>query len=207
MIRSLVYSIVLSLTSAACCQADFVVDDFSVLAASGGPTIGLSSSLSLTVTESATGTGITLFGTDDPNQLYVMGALTGSATDTASFNFLYTWGGGNWQDLAGVEFNSLRLDSLPLSSPNLSDWQVTADLGAAGTITQSADNFSSISLNNATQLSLTFDYAPAAGSGFSVLTFGGNNPLIATPEPTSFLLMGSLSGLALIRRRQSRRLV
>ena len=180
-------------------QADFFIDNFSILdAVGGGPTSIGSNGISVDVTESI-GPGSSTVA-DDVNSQYVFTA--NNIGD--SFTVSYDWT-GNFNDLQSV--SGLQLTQSPLNF--FGDWTLTIDTGVSTsapldpTIPSFLDT--PIDLDNATELTYTFTFNGGSPSplGFGFGTFGGpSNPLFATPEPTAFMMLGTAGLIVLSRRRR-----
>ena len=183
-------------------QADFFIDNFSILdAVGGGPTSIGSNGISVEVTESI-GPGSST-DADDANSQYAF--IANNIGDT--FTVSYDWA-GDFDDLQSV--SGLQLTELPLNF--FGDWTLTIDTGGStsdfdptiSTILSSTP----IELDDATELTFTFTYN---GGGISIPSvpvfgfgsFGGpSNPLFATPEPTAFMMLGTAGLIVLSRRRR-----
>ena len=197
MIRSLLPAVAFLAFLVSGAQADFLIDNFTSLdtpndaaASAANPNAGV-----ITVEAFSTG-GI--LQAQSANDLYAFSAVNGD-----NFTILYDWA-GLYEDLPGASIGGKveRIESIPVSTlfGSLGDWQMTISRGAAGTDTYTAsNNIYGESLIGADALSFTFEYS---GAGSSVMLFGGAG-LIATPEPTSFMMLGSVAVLGLVRRRRS----
>lgn len=196
MIRSLLPALATLAFLVSGAQADFLIDNFSNLdtpndmaASAANPNGGF-------VTVEAFSSGGTL-AIQPANDLYTFGATTGE-----SFTLLYDWA-GLYENVPGASIGGKieRIEDIPLGIlfGSLNDWVMTIDRGAAGSNSYTASsNIYGESLIGADQLAFTFEYT---GAGASVILFGGAD-LIATPEPTSLMMLGSVAVVGLVRRRR-----
>ena len=147
---------------------------------------------SAVISVEASSSGGTL-GTNPALQIYSFQATAGD-----SFNLLYEWA-GFFQDLP--DSNTFIIDTIPLAAivGNLADWTLSLDTDADSFVgTASSDLNPNLQLLDAEFLDLTFTYN---GTGTGIIGFGGAD-LVANPEPTSFLMLGSVGLLMLNRRRK-----
>jgi hypothetical protein len=186
MIRSLFLS--LAVVFALCCSAnaDFIIDDFNGVDADpvnmNGP-FDMGSGIFVDVTSSG-GTAFSLDG---------FGYGVTGATGGDSFSVAYTWAsnfGGNISSVLGNE-----IVSIPTAFSVLG-WNTTVDTGAGAVAYNSGDV---IAMDAATQL--TFSFTSLGGPLGATGSFGGA-ALVATPEPTALMMLGSVAGFGLIRRRR-----
>lgn len=178
-------------------QADFFIDNFTVLDDVGGGATSIGSNgITVEVTDNTgTTTATTL---DDFNNRYVFTA--NNIGD--SFTVSYDWA-GVFDDLQSVTGN--QLTESPLSF--FGDWTMTIDtgLGAPATFGPTIPTIlgTPIDLDNATELTYTFTYNGGSPLPFGIGTLGGpSNPLFATPEPTAFMMLGTAGLIVLSRRRR-----
>ncbi len=180
-------------------QADFIIDAFNVLDApnAGGATAIGSNGITVEATSTAGG-----MSANDLNERYDL--VASSPGDV--FTVRYDWA-GIFNDLQSVSGN--QLEFLPLGS-FVGNWSLDIFDGTStvGTLTPFNPVLGApIPLDNATELSFTFTYtggSPLPG-GVGVGAWGGLGlNLVATPEPTSLLMLGSVAGLCLARRRRRR---
>lgn len=177
-------------------NAEFYIDNFTIR---DNPNDATATSIgSNGITVEVTGPGVT---TDPINRRYVFS--TTNIGDT--FRVRYDWS-GNFDDLQSVSGN--MLERIPIGA-FFGDWTMSIDTGvgspniygpALPTILPTA-----IALDNATELTFEFRYdggSPIPG-GTGLGTWGGlSNPLFATPEPTSGMMLGVL-GLMMLQRRRT----
>ena len=176
-------------------NADFIVDDFVNIATSGGGEV---------ISNSSTDSNITVEITDQS----AGGVLQSNADNygflaTAAgqfFTLTYDFGGVEFQDLPNVFNNTfIRALGFPVATSigDVSDWTFEAS-------TDGGTSFDTLGVELAgetdVQLRFTFD---GNGIGVSSLTFGGAaTPLVAVPEPTGVLMLGSIVALGYVRRRR-----
>ena len=178
-------------------QADFFIDNFSILdAVGGGPTSIGSNGISVEVTESI-GPGSST-DADDANSQYAF--IANNIGDT--FTVSYDWA-GDFDDLQSV--SGLQLTELPLNF--FGDWTLTIETGdsTSGLLDPTSSVLGPIDLDNATALTYAFTYngGNTFPLNFGFGTFGGaSNPLFATPEPTAFMMLGTAGLIVLSRRRR-----
>ena len=182
-------------------QADFLIDNFTVLDDVGGPATSIGSNGITVAVSDNTGT-TTATNSDDDNNRYTFTANNVGDSFVVSYDF-----GGIFDDLQSVSGNLLTRS--PVSF--FGDWTMTIDtgLGTPATFgpTIPTNLPTPIELDNATELTYTFTFngGDPFGAGFGFGTFGGpSNPLFATPEPTTFSMLG-MAGLIVLfpRRRRS----
>ena len=178
-------------------QADFFIDNFSILDDVGGGATSIGSS------------GITVEVTD------TTGTTTATALDAANSRYLFTpnnigdsfvvsydWA-GVFDDLQSV--SGTQLTQSPVAF--FGDWTLTIDTGV-GTPASFGPAIPTIlstpiELDNATELTYTFTYNGGSPLPTGFGTFGGPaNPLFATPEPTAFMMLGTAGLIVLSRRRR-----
>ena len=182
-------------------QADFFIDNFSILDDVGGGATSIGSSgITVAVTDNTGTTTATV--SDAVNSRYFFTA--NNVGD--SFVVSYDWA-GVFNDLQSV--SGLQLTQSPLNF--FGDWDLTIDTGVSSTSfgpTIPTILATPIDLDNATELTYTFTYngggiPTPSGSVFGVGTLGGpSNPLFATPEPTAFMMLGTAGLIVLSRRRR-----
>lgn len=185
-------------------QADFFIDNFSILDDVGGGATSIGSSgITVEVTNSV-GVGSSTVA-DDANSQYV---FTASSIGD-SFIVSYDWGGGAFSDLSSVSVSGLQLTQSPLNF--FGDWTLTIDTGVSisAPLDPTISTISPIDLDDATELTYTFTYnggglaLPPSGDVIGLGTFGGtSNSLFATPEPTAFMMLGTAGLIVLSRRRR-----
>lgn len=194
-------------------QADYLIDNFSMLDdpnAGGGTVTGSQSGGEITAeVTSSVGTVIASSGTG----VYSFSAATGDM-----LSILYDWS-GVYSDLSGHddqdEYLLLSVSShtgtqsiIPVDvlSGSLADWELLIDAPGASSVVYSdvslinslSDGYENQDITAATSLLLKFTYT---GTGSSLIQFGGQD-LIAVPEPTAFLMFGSVLALGFSRRRR-----
>lgn len=195
MIRTLSLAVLTAMMLCSQASADFIIDDFQQL--------DLSNDGNATLVHAAGGGNIFLEVTstgaadavDGGGGTYVVSG--GAANDTVTF--LYTWDTATFNDLQSVSGN--QLPAVPFGY--VGSWSLDVDTGVGTT------NFAvaplglfgtPIELDDATQLELTFTF----NGGLNFAQYGGlANPLIATPEPTAALMLGSALCFGMVRRRRS----
>ena len=178
-------------------QADFFIDNFSVLDDVGGGATSIGSNgITVAVTDTIGAGSSTVV--DDVNSQYQFTA--NNAGDT--FVVSYDWAGvfGDLQSVSG-----LQLTQSP--SNFFGDWTLTIDTGVSisAPLDPTISTISPIDLDDATELTYTFTYNGGSSLplGFGFGTFGGtSNPLFATPEPTAFMMLGTAGLIVLSRRRR-----
>ncbi len=177
-------------------QADFFVDNFSILDEVGGGATSIGSNgISVEVTDNTgTTTGTVL---DDVSSRYIFTA--NNIGD--SFVVSYDWA-GVFDDLQSV--SGLQLTQSPVGF--FGNWTLTIDTGV-GTPVALGPTIPTllgtpIELDDATELTYTFTYNGGSPLGFGIGSLGGtSNPLFATPEPTAFMMLG-VAGLIMASRRR-----
>ena len=182
-------------------QADFFIDNFSVLDDVGGGATSIGSNgITVAVTDTIGAGSSTVV--DDVNSQYQFTA--NNAGDT--FVVSYDWAGvfGDLQSVSG-----LQLTQSPLNF--FGDWTLTIDTGVSisAPLDPTISTISPIDLDDATELTYTFTYnggglaLPPSGDVIGLGTFGGtSNSLFATPEPTAFMMLGTAGLIVLSRRRR-----
>ena len=176
-------------------QAEFFIDNFSILDEVGGGTTAIGSN------------GITVAVSDNT------GTTTATLSDSNRYSFIannigdefvvsYDWAGvfGDLQSISG-----LQLTQSPLNF--IGDWTVSINTGVGAPVELNAAAStilaSPIALDNATELTYTFTYDGGSPVGFGIGSLGGTaNALFATPEPTAFLMLGTAGLIVLSRRRR-----
>jgi len=177
-------------------QAEFFIDNFSILdQVGGGPTSIGSNGISVEVSDNTNTTTATL----SSNNRYSF--IANNIGDT--FVVSYDWAGvlGDLQSISGLE-----LTQSPFSF--FGDWTVSIDTGVGTPVVLGPaippTLASPIALDNATELTYTFTYDGGSPIGFGVGALGGTaNALFATPEPSAFLMLGA-AGLIVSSRRRRR---
>ena len=182
-------------------QADFFIDNFSILDDVGGGATSIGSSgISVEVTDSVGAGSSTVV--DDVNNQYVFTANNIGDTFVVSYDWAGVFG-----DLASV--SGLQLTQSPLNF--FGDWTLTIDTGVSisAPLDPTISTISPIDLDDATELTYTFTYnggglaLPPSGDVIGLGTFGGtSNSLFATPEPTAFMMLGTAGLIVLSRRRR-----
>ena len=180
-------------------QADFFIDNFSVLDDVGGGATSIGSNgITVAVTDTIGAGSSTVV--DDVNSQYQFTA--NNAGDT--FVVSYDWAGvfGDLQSVSG-----LQLTQSPLNF--FGDWTLSINTGVStsGPFDPTIPTFlgTPIDLDNATELTYIFTYNGGSSLplGFGFGTFGEtSNPLFATPEPTAFMMLGTAGLIVLSRRRR-----
>ena len=198
MLKKFAFSLLALVLFCGVSNADFIIDDFGIgdnpddaLANVTSPNPGISIEVTSTDgTASYTG-GINVYSyAADPGE---------------SLTIRYDWA-GVYEDIPGTKglddgANSRSLASVPFGDPfgPVSDWTLSIFNGTSTTNIASIPSFfPPYVLTGATELELTFTYV-GAGVGFG--QFGGSS-LIATPEPTSMIMFGSVAAFGLARRRR-----
>ena len=178
-------------------QADFFIDNFSILDDVGGGATSIGSSgISVEVTDSIGAGSSTVV--DDVNNQYVFTANNIGDTFVVSYDWAGVFG-----DLASV--SGLQLTQSPLNF--FGDWTLTIETGdsTSGLLDPTSSVLGPIDLDNATELTYTFTYNGGntfpLNFGFGTLG-GSSNPLFATPEPTAFMMLGTAGLIVLSRRRR-----
>ena len=176
-------------------QAEFFIDNFSILdQVGGGPTAIGSNGITVAVSDN---TGTTTATLSDSNRYSFIANNIGD-----EFVVSYDWAGvfGDLQSISG-----LQLTQSPLNF--FGDWTVSINTGVGASVeldpTASTILASPIALDNATELTYTFTYDGGSPVGFGIGSLGGTaNALFATPEPTAFLMLGTAGLIVLSRRRR-----
>lgn len=181
-------------------QADFAIDNFLILDdVNGGPTsirpIG-SNPITVSVSDN-TGTTTATVSDDLSNGYFFTANNVGD-----SFVISYDWA-GVFDDLQSISGN--QLSGVPASF--FGDWTLTIDTGVGTPVafgpTVPSILSTPIELDSATELTFNFTYNGGSPLGFGVGTFGGlSGPLIATPEPTAFMMLGTAGLIVLFPRRR-----
>jgi len=179
-------------------QADFFIDNFTILDDVGGGATSIGSNgITVEVTDSI-GAGSSTVVNDVANQYEFRANNAGD-----SFVVSYDWSANVFNDLQSVSGNLLTQSPLNF----FGDWTLTIDTGV-GTPATFGPTISSIlgtpiELDNATELTYTFTYNGGVNPlGFGIGTFGGvSGALFATPEPTAFMMLG-MAGLIVASRRR-----
>ncbi|MEM7783308.1 MAG: PEP-CTERM sorting domain-containing protein [Planctomycetota bacterium] len=144
----------------------------------------------------ATTTGATIFGATDQQGYFVQAVNPGD-----TFTLTYTWDVPTFDDLQSVSGNQIA--AIPQAFAGA--WTLVIDGGAAGVLfngTALGAPGVPIDIDTTDQLAFTFTWG---GFGPGIGQFGGpGSPLIATPEPTAALMLGSVIGLGIARRRRRR---
>ena len=183
-------------------QADFAIDNFLILDEVGGgaTTIRPIGQNPLTVAVSDNTGTTTATVSDDENNEYFFTANNIGDTFVVSYDFA-----GVFDDLQSISGN--QLSAVPVSF--FGDWTMTIDTGVGDPVafgpTVPSILPAPIGLDDATELTFSFTYNGSSPLGFGVGTFGGlSGPLFATPEPTSFMMLG-MAGLTVLfpRRRKN----
>lgn len=198
MIRTLCLSLIAALAFCAQTNADFLIDDFVTLdvandaatqlvySAGGGDIFVEVSSTGGTVITNGSGYTATAFTTGD------------------TFTVSYTWSTPTFDDLQGT--SGLELASIPQGFAP--DWNLDISLdGVTNAYSGSAIGApgGSIALDTATELTFSYTWTAATTPVFGASGFFGSvgsAPLFATPEPTTFAMLGSVAVLGLVRRRR-----
>ena len=176
-------------------QAEFFIDNFSILdQVGGGPTAIGSNGITVAVSDN---TGTTTATLSDSNRYSFIANNIGD-----EFVVSYDWAGvfGDLQSISG-----LQLTQSPLNF--FGDWTVSINTGVGASVeldpTASTILASPIALDNATELTYTFTYDGGSPLAFGIGSLGGTaNALFATPEPTAFLMLGTAGLIVLSRRRR-----
>lgn len=176
-------------------QAEFFIDNFSILdQVGGGPTAIGSNGITIAVSDN---TGTTTATLSDSNRYSFIANNIGD-----EFVVSYDWAGvfGDLQSISG-----LQLTQSPLNF--IGDWTVSINTGVGAPVELNAAAStilaSPIALDNATELTYTFTYDGGSPVGFGIGSLGGTaNALFATPEPTAFLMLGTAGLIVLSRRRR-----
>ena len=176
-------------------QAEFFIDNFSILdQVGGGPTAIGSNNITVAVSDN---TGTTTATLSDSNRYSFIANNIGD-----EFVVSYDWAGvfGDLQSISG-----LQLTQSPLNF--IGDWTVSINTGVGAPVELNAAAStilaSPIALDNATELTYTFTYDGGSPVGFGIGSLGGTaNALFATPEPTAFLMLGTAGLIVLSRRRR-----
>ncbi len=176
-------------------QAEFFIDNFSILdQVGGGPTAIGSNGITVAVSDN---TGTTTATLSDSNRYSFIANNIGD-----EFVVSYDWAGvfGDLQSISG-----LQLTQSPLNF--IGDWTVSINTGVGAPVELNAAAStilaSPIALDNATELTYTFTYDGGSPVGFGIGSLGGTaNALFATPEPTAFLMLGTAGLIVLSRRRR-----
>ena len=176
-------------------QAEFFIDNFSILdQVGGGPTAIGSNGITVAVSDN---TGTTTATLSDNNRYSFIANNIGD-----EFVVSYDWAGvfGDLQSISG-----LQLTQSPLNF--IGDWTVSINTGVGAPVELNAAAStilaSPIALDNATELTYTFTYDGGSPVGFGIGSLGGTaNALFATPEPTAFLMLGTAGLIVLSRRRR-----
>lgn len=176
-------------------QAEFFIDNFSILdQVGGGPTAIGSNGITVAVSDN---TGTTTATLSDSNRYSFIANNIGD-----EFVVSYDWAGvfGDLQSISG-----LQLTQSPLNF--IGDWTVSINTGVGAPVELNAAAStilaSPIALDNATELTYTFTYDGGSPLAFGIGSLGGTaNALFATPEPTAFLMLGTAGLIVLSRRRR-----
>ena len=176
-------------------QAEFFIDNFSILdQVGGGPTAIGSNGITVAVSDN---TGTTTATLSDNNRYSFIANNIGD-----EFVVSYDWAGvfGDLQSISG-----LQLTQSPLNF--IGDWTVSINTGVGAPVELNAAAStilaSPIALDNATELTYTFTYDGGSPVGFGIGSLSGTaNALFATPEPTAFLMLGTAGLIVLSRRRR-----
>ena len=176
-------------------QAEFFIDNFSILdQVGGGPTAIGSNGITVAVSDNTGTTNATL---SDSNRYSFIANNIGD-----EFVVSYDWAGvfGDLQSISG-----LQLTQSPLNF--IGDWTVSINTGVGAPVELNAAAStilaSPIALDNATELTYTFTYDGGSPLAFGIGSLGGTaNALFATPEPTAFLMLGTAGLIVLSRRRR-----
>ena len=176
-------------------QAEFFIDNFSILdQVGGGPTAIGSNGITVAVSDN---TGTTTATLSDSNRYSFIANNIGD-----EFVVSYDWAGvfGDLQSISG-----LQLTQSPLNF--FGDWTVSINTGVGASVeldpAASTILASPIALDNATELTYTFTYDGGSPLAFGIGSLGGTaNALFATPEPTAFLMLGTAGLIVLSRRRR-----
>lgn len=176
-------------------QAEFFIDNFSILdQVGGGPTAIGSNGITVAVSDN---TGTTTATLSDSNRYSFIANNIGD-----EFVVSYDWAGvfGDLQSISG-----LQLTQSPLNF--IGDWTVSINTGVGAPVELNAAAStilaSPIALDNATELTYTFTYDGGSPVGFGIGSLGGTaNALFATPEPTAFLMLGTAGLIVLSGRRR-----
>ena len=176
-------------------QAEFFIDNFSILdQVGGGPTAIGSNGITVAVSDN---TGTTTATLSDSNRYSFIANNIGD-----EFVVSYDWAGvfGDLQSISG-----LQLTQSPLNF--IGDWTVSINTGVGAPVELNAAAStilaSPIALDNATELTYTFTYDGGSPVGFGIGSLGGTaNALFATPVPTAFLMLGTAGLIVLSRRRR-----
>jgi hypothetical protein len=192
MIRKLALSLLAVLAFSCQANAEFIIDNFFTVdvendavatlvhAAGGGNIFVEASTTGGTTVSSAPGAGYSFTGASN------------------TFTLSYTWDVPTFDDLQSI--SGLELPIVPQSAVG---WNL--DISTDGVTTDysgpaiSAPGTPPIQLDAATELTFAYTFSGAGLAG----QFGGfGSVLIATPEPTALMMLGSVAGLGLIRRRR-----
>lgn len=181
-------------------QADFFIDNFSILDDVGGGATSIGSNgITVSVSDN-TGTTTATTASDDFNAYLFVPNNVGDAL-TISYDFP-----GVFNDLQSVSGNLLT--ESPASFFGNFTLDIDTGVGTPVSFGSTVPTIlgTPIELDDATELTFTFTYngGPTIGGLPAFGTFGGvSNPLFATPEPTTFVMLG-MAGLIVASRRRRR---
>ena len=179
-------------------QADFLIDDFTILDDAGGPATSIGSDgITVAVTDSVSPTSMTV--SDDQNDRYLFVANAIGDSFVVSYDF-----GGVFSDLQPSTGNLLTQAPADFL---FGGWTLAIDTDVSEPVVLGSTTPTilptSIALDNATELNFTFTYNGDSPIGVGIASFGGtSNPLFATPEPTAFMMLGTAGLIVLFPRRR-----
>ena len=196
MIRTLTLAVAAAFMFCGQANAIFIIDSFGKVDTIADDAVGrqIQTTATGTIFAEVTTTGFGIFGAADKAGYFYQAVAPGD-----TFTLTYTWDVPTFDDLQSVSGNEIA--AIPAAFAG--SWDLVIDGGAAGILyngTALGAPGVPIEIDNATELSFSYTWN-AIGAGIG--QFGGpGSPLIATPEPTAALMLGSVLGLGIARRRR-----